>query len=580
MQDAYTSWNSVGGNNADHIGGNGYEFAYIDAEGKKQSLQVDYGSQFCNKNETGYDSFIPVVPESNDILITHGHADHIGGIAHLMNIQRKELTEKRAKGENLTVHCTAFAEKMIKNNLQSIGIPKEEYPEFNVIEADKPFEVNGFKIEPFAVSHSIPDSIGFVIESPDGTRMMTLGDFKTAPVPVGKGFQEDVFAAVAGKGVDYLFLDSTSASSKGETIGEADVKKGLREILKQSQEGPVISGVISSSCHRLHTIASALAEEAIEFAESYEKKTGTKVVPKPRTMILDGASLIAARRALNACDYNLETLIKNETGVDITIVASNTKTALQTPPEERFYVCTGTQGEEASLRKIAEGRNKNVSLAEMKESSQRDDLPIFVYNLQSCIPGSEAKHQNLENKFQEVGCTTYFPSRYKENKYTVHASGHAGEGDIARVCRVVGEKSPRPTMVVPIHGDPKQRRTVMKIAQDNNLKACIVPNMAEMRAYETYSTWTEGGRKEEWIGVNDVHNDFRRPYFKYDRLELDVESKKHEKVGEYKYFLPKREKKTEKKSETKLSETVDKKPPKKDASVFQKIFLAKKGLGK
>ena len=532
MAENYTSWKSAGGNNADHIGGNGYEFSYTDENGEKKSIQVDYGSLFSNKEETGYDCFIPTMPNCDDILITHGHADHIGGIPHFLNMKREEFAAKRENGENLTIHCTAFAEKMIKNNLTGSGIPKEEFPEFDIIEPGKPFEVNGFKVEPFAVSHSIPDAVGFVIESPDGTRVMTTGDFKTAEVPLGKGWDDEKVGAIASKGIDYLFIDSTSSVQQGETIGEAQVKDGLKEILKNSQGGPVISGVISSSCHRLHTIATALAEEALEKAE----KEGPDAEPKPRTMILDGASVIAARRALNACGYKLEDMIKEETGVDIQIVASNTKKALELPPEERFYVCTGTQGEEASLLKIAEDRNKNVSLEEMRSWSDGKDMPIYVYDLQSCIPGSEEKHQALEEKFKEQGCTTYFPSRYKPNKYTVHASGHAGAGDVARICRVVSENSPRPTMVVPIHGDPGQRRNVMKIAQENGLNACIVPNMAEMKMpKDGRPVWQDGRKTEEWIGVNDANNDFRHPYFRYDKILMNVETQERKKIGYYRY---------------------------------------------
>lgn len=525
MAESFTSWKSAGGNNADHIGGNGYEFSYTDESGEKKGVvQVDYGSLFCKKEETGYDAFIPTMPESNDILITHGHADHMGGLAHLMNLKRAEFEQKRAKGENLTVHCTAFAEKLIKNSLQSTGIPKEEFPDFHVFKPDETFEINGFKVEPFSVSHSIPDAVGFVIESPNGTRMMTTGDFKTAKVPLGQGFDDEKVAAIASKGIDYLFIDSTSSTAKGETIGESEVKEGLRRILKESENGPVISGVISSSCHRLHTVATALAEEALE--------NGTE----PRTMILDGASLINARRAMNQCGYKLEDLIRAETGVEMKIVSANSKTAQRTPPQNRFYVCTGTQGEDASLLKIAEGRNKNISLGEMREKSGKGkDLPIYVYDLQSCIPGSEETHKALEEKFQAQGCVTYFPSRYKPNKYTIHASGHAGAGDVAKICKIVSESSPRRTTVVPIHGDPAQRRNVMKIAQESGLSACIIPNMVEMRAFKKYATWENGGKTEEWIGVNDANNDFRKPYFKYDRLALDLETKKREKIGYYKY---------------------------------------------
>ena len=509
MAESVTSWKSAGGNNPDHIGGNGYEFSYTDGEtGEKKTIQVDYGSLFCDKKQTGYDCFIPTLPNCDDILITHGHEDHIGGIAHLMNLRRKELEEKRARGENLTIHCTPFAREMIKKDLQGNGIPKEEWPVFDIVEPGKPFEVNGFKIEPFAISHSIPDAVGYVIESPDGTRMMTTGDFKTAQVPLGQGWDDKQIAELAKKGIDYLFIDSTSSIQQGETIGEAEVKTGLKEILKQSQGGPVISGVISSSCHRLHTIALALAEEAIEREQKFREEGWPAAEPQPRVMILDGASLLLARRAMNACGYKLEDIIKKETGVDIKIVASNSKTAHRTPPDQRFYVCTGTQGEEASLLKIAEGRNKEISLDEMRAVGG-EDMPIYVYDLQSCIPGSEAKHQALEEKFKQAGCKTYFPSRYKPNEYTVHASGHASAGDVAKICKICAENSPRPTMVVPIHGDPQQRRNVMKIAQENDLTACIFPNMVEMNSLgNKVISWEVADKSEEWIGVNDLNNDF------------------------------------------------------------------------
>ena len=241
-------------------------------------------------------------------------------------------------------------------------------------------------------------------------------------------------------------------------------------------------------------------------------------------------------RGMNACGYKLEDIIREQTGVEMKIVAANSKTAQRTPPENRFYICTGTQGEDASLLKIAEGRNKNISLAEMRETSGKGkDLPIYVYDLQSCIPGSEETHKALEEKFQAQGCITYFPSRYKPNKYTIHASGHASSGDVAKICKIVSAASPRRTTVVPIHGDPAQRRNVMKIAQETGLSACIIPNMAEMRAFKKYATWETGGKTEEWIGVNDANNDFRRPYFKYDRLSLDVETKERQKIGYYKY---------------------------------------------
>lgn len=527
MADTVTKWESLGGNNTHRIGGNGYEFAYVGENGETQALQVDYGTLFADKAKTGYEAYMPDLPRSDDILITHGHMDHIGGIAHLLNLKRKELKEKREAGKPLTLHCTKYAEVMIRNSLAGARIPTEEFPEFHTVEDGKPFNVGGFKVEPFAVSHSIPEAVGYVVESPDGVRMMTMGDFKTAPIPLGKGWDDKRVGEVASKGIDFMFLDSTSASSDGMAKGEDDVRKGLREVLKGSEGGMVVSAMIASSAHRLMTVAMAVAEHA--------KETETK----PRTVIIDGASLISARRALTSCGYDLEKMVREATGVQVRVVASNTRIAQDTPANEKFCVCTGTQSEEASFLKIAEGRNKNISIEGV-------GCPVYVYNLQSCIPGNEEKYEKLEQKFIDKGCKTFFPSRYKENKYTVHASGHAGAGDVARACSVVGKNSPRPTKVVPIHGSGDQRKKVMEIAQNAGLKAFIVPNFAAINVAKDGSVnFTKPSGQETWIGISDKNNDFRRPNYEYDRVVLDMVKKNTYKAETLKYPRPQWKKKEE-----------------------------------
>lgn len=511
-----TKWQPTGGNNSDRIGGNGYEFSYTDDQGNTKSVQFDFGTMFSNKKTTGYESFMPEMPVGDDIVITHGHADHIGGISHLLNLKRTELQKKREAGQNLTIHCSAYAEAMIRNSLASDKIPVEEFPVFKKVEPGKPFKLNGFKIEPFAVSHSIPEALGYVVESPDGVRMMTCGDFKTAPVPLGKGWDDKIIAEVASKGIDFMFVDSTSAGRDGIVDGENEVRGGIKEAIARAEGGMIVSSMIASSAHRLYTVARAAAEYSLE--------TGTD----PRTIILDGASLLKARTALNKCGYNLESMIKEQTGVDIKIVASNTKTAQETPANQKFCVCTGTQGEEASFVKVARGENKNISLDV--------DCPVFVYNLQTCIPGSEARYANLEKMFKEKGCTTFFPDRYNSNEIKVHASGHAGSGDVEKLCEIVGKNSPRQTKVVPIHGSTDQRKKVMEIAQKAGLKAFIVPNFEAIKVDANGGVSIEKAQKKEtWIGINDVNNNFLYPKYQYDRVVHDTEKETYTKAETLKY---------------------------------------------
>lgn len=493
-------WEATGGCNDDKIGGNANEFSYTDENGEKHYIQVDYGALFSKQEKTGYDSFLPVQPHCDDILITHGHADHIAGLKHLINLRREE-------GKKLTLHCSPYSMVMIQSALRDTA--PEDFPEFHIVEPDKPFEINGFKIEPFAVSHSIPDALGFVVESPDGVRMMTTGDFKTADVPLGHGWNDEKIAAIAKKGIDVLFLDSTSATNPGMTKGEADVRKGVKDVMDKSEGGMIVSSMMASSAHRIYTIAQGIADHC--------RETGAA----PRTIITDGGAFASSRAALERAGYDLEKMILEETGVPVRIVSANTDEAKAVPPAQRLYLCTGSQGEKGTFREAAEGVNPNFSLDEAKQAN----VPVFVYNFQSCIPGNEETWEDIQNKFREQGCTVEFPVRGEEEGLILHCSGHGGREDIVKACRLVAENSPRPTMVIPVHGSTEQRKNVMKIAQENGMKACIVQNCASVAVKKDGSkTFSAEPVSEKWIGViND--GDFKNPVWRYENVTTDVATK-------------------------------------------------------
>lgn len=509
MAETKSTWESIGGNNGDRIGGNGNKFSYTDKDGNTKTLQVDCGTLFSDKGLTGYDSFMPDMFDSDGFLLTHCHMDHIGGIVHVMNLKRDELKQRRDEGKPFTIHASPYTQKLLEDNLALQKMPREEWPTFVTVEDGKNFELAGFKVEPFAVSHSSPDAMGYVIESPDGVRMMTLGDFKTAEAPLGKGWDNENIAKIASKGIDMMFIDSTSATQEGVCPAEKEVRQGVKDILAESEGAMVVSAIIASSAHRLHTVAHAIGEHAA--------KTGGK----PRSIILDGGSLRRSFIALKKCGYDIEKMVKEATGQDVKILDARDEAAKSIPMQERFYVCTGTQGEDlASFWRASQGMNRNIPM--------RANCPIHAYNLQSCIPGNEEKYAAMEQGFKDLGCKTYFPDRYKENKFLTHVSGHAKGGDVRLACDLVGKNSPRPTTVVPVHGDPVQRKAVMKIAQDAGLKAAIVPNFAAVEvSKEGKVSYTQPSSKQElWIGINDVNDNFMEPDFQYDRVTRDVDTGK------------------------------------------------------
>lgn len=61
MAEAYTSWKSAGGNNADHIGGNGYEFSYVDETGyNKNPFRSITGRCFATKRKRATTVLFPL----------------------------------------------------------------------------------------------------------------------------------------------------------------------------------------------------------------------------------------------------------------------------------------------------------------------------------------------------------------------------------------------------------------------------------------------------------------------------------------------------------------------------------------
>lgn len=369
---------------------------------------TDVGITFPGNDLMGIDYVLPdftfLKKNQNKIkalFITHGHEDHIGGIPFLLQsvnipfiyapnqavgLIRKKLEERNIKFKNLITYDESTRVKF------------------------KYFDVTFFR-----TTHSIPDSHGICIKTPNGT-IVTTGDFKFDLTPIGTMANIHKMAEIGSKGVTVLLSDSTNALSEGFSKSESRVDIALYEILKR-EKSRVIIATFASNIYRLKHIVDNC------------KKTGRKITTFGRSM-----------------ENNLEIsiqggYIKNK---DIFISAEE---ANHLPPEKVCLLCTGTQGEPlAALSRIADGTHKQIKL-------RPDDVVVFS---SSTIPGNAINVSRTINKLYMKGVKVYTNTSLSD----VHTSGHANEEELKLMIRLI-----KPKYMMPFHGEYRMLKRHADIAQ-------------------------------------------------------------------------------------------------------------------
>ncbi len=512
MAEKRTEFESLGGNNLDGIGGNAKKITYTAEDGSKKSIQIDCGMKFSDKALTGVDNYIAPL-ECDDLLLTHAHADHIAGIIHhiQMNPERP-----------LNIYADKFTHQFMLAEMTKQGLPIDNMPKFHDVKDGEKFKVNGFEIEPVPVTHSAPGAVAFVIESPDGTRMMDMGDFKTTKAELGKGWDDKRIAEVFAKGVDVCFCDSTSTTSKETTPSYDMVTKGFKKILYDNPNAQMMVGTIARSAQQMMADVIAVAE--------YAKETGTK----PRTFILDGASLVQVNNCLNKADMSMTRECEKRTGVRVNIIDAKDPAARAIPPSERIYMVTGTQGEEmASMARVSRGENRNIRPAR--------SVPNLCVNQQAVIPSgdNQAVVDQMMGALRAQGWKTMIPERgaaFVEGE-TYYVSGHGRAGDMEKVADLAAANQPadRKTTFIGIHGDEVQTKATEEIFKGKGQKVDHITNAQKIVVSKGEVQVSPTIGKASRIAVIDQNDDFMNPDFRYIKQAFNPVAKKWEDVKEIEY---------------------------------------------
>jgi ribonuclease J len=360
-------------------------------------VAIDCGLMFPEEEMLGVDLVIPDiryvdqnVRKLRAILITHGHEDHTGALPYVL---------RRVK---VPIYCTPLTSGLIGVKLKEHRLANEA--DVRVILPGEAVNLGVFRVEPFSVAHSVPDSVGYAIRTPIGTVVHT-GDFKLDHTPVmGQVTDLARLAQLGNEGVLLLMADSTYAEIPGYTPSEQVVGAALAQIMTVSP-GRVIIATFASLIARIQQVIDAA------------RLTGRRVFVTGRSM-MDNVQMARERGYL---DFPRE-------------MSMGVSELRHARPEETVIVTTGSQGEPTSaLTRMANGDHQHVQIV------PGDTVVLSA----SPIPGNEALvFRTVDNLFR-LGARVLY--NRVEN---IHVRGHAAQEELKIIHSLV-----RPKYFIPIHGE-------------------------------------------------------------------------------------------------------------------------------
>jgi ribonuclease J len=399
------------------LGGSGEIGMNVNLYGcRGQWIMVDLGLNFAGPDYPGIELILPDLEfiegqqeRLAGIILTHGHEDHIGALPYLAEELRSPL------------FATPFTAGLIAGKLEEEGLTGAV--KLNIVERGGSIELGPFRISFVALSHSIPEGNGLLIETPFGNIFHT-GDWKIDETPViGEAPSTEVLSKIGDEGALALVCDSTNVFQEQPSGSEEGVHEGLLAQVMMAT-GRVLVTTFASNAARLQTI-------------------GRVAVETQRKVCIAGRSLERILRVAQATGY-LE---------DFPPPISFDE-AMRLPRGEVLIIATGGQGEpRAALGRIAAGTH-DLKLA-------RNDTVIFSSRI---IPGNEIAIGRIMNQLSDLGVQIV-----TEKQAHVHVSGHPGRPELIQMYDWV-----RPQIVVPVHGEARHLAEHARLALSHGVAHAVV----------------------------------------------------------------------------------------------------------
>ncbi|NRF91245.1 ribonuclease J [Paenibacillus frigoriresistens] len=422
-------------------------------------IVIDSGLKFPEEDMLGIDIVIPDIgylTENRDkvrgIIITHGHEDHIGGLPYVL------------KHLNVPLYATKLTMGLIEAKLKEanlLGITNRI-----LINSESVLSLGVLTASFFKTNHSIPDSVGVALDTPEGVVVHT-GDFKFDQTPVNDQYADlHRMAEIGKKGVLALLSDSTNAERPGYTGSERSVGVEIEEVFRKAKQRVVIA-TFASNIHRVQQVFDAAAA------------TNRKVTVIGRSMV-NVVSIASELGYLHIPDGMLiEPEEVNKLAADRVVILS-----------------TGSQGEPMSaLTRMARSTHRKI-----------DILPgDTVIIAATPIPGNERYVGRTVDELFRIGANVI----YGPGSVTgVHVSGHGSQEELKLMLNLM-----KPKYFIPIHGEYRMLRQHGILAESvgipkEDIFMCDIGDTVEIQngVARKGSKVQSGNILIDGLGVGDVGN--------------------------------------------------------------------------
>jgi len=384
-------------------------------EADGQMMVVDCGVGFPDLEMPGVDLVIPdfsYIVKNKDrlagILISQGHEDHIGALPYLL----KEVST--------AIWAAPLVTGFIKDKLDEFGIKNSRINTFDF--DSESFSIGPFIIHPFSVTHSVPDTCGFAIDTPEG-RIFHVPEHKiTQDQVVGKSFDTKRAEFLSSeKKVLFLASDCLGSNKPGFTAGEGEIEKNMEGIMKDAKQAIFVT-TISSNIGRFQqilNIAQRLNRKVVLVGRSVQKK-------------------IEISSQLGYLKYPRDLVISY-------------KEAEKLNQNKLVYIIAGCYGQVgSSLYRVALNDHEMVHI-------QKDDMVIF--SADPAPPYTKESEDFVIDNLIDKGADVHYYDLNEGLDDGLYTSGHGGKEDIKELFRIVN-----PRYFIPIGGEIRYMKSYMDLA--------------------------------------------------------------------------------------------------------------------